>query len=341
LAPVTFDIGGRRVQPFSVSPWAEDALDPDLPALLQVLRGDFFCMPFGSNDEPFNGEAHPPHGETANRSWTVEAHSPTELRMSLQMEARTGRVEKTVRLEEGHPAVYCRHVISGMTGPMSFGHHATLKFSSTGLISTSPFGFGQVFPGEFEQPPRGGYSSLKPGARFESLESVPLANGGTADLTRYPAREGFEDLALVFSDLGRDFAWTAVTFPDEGYVWFSLKDPRVLTGTMLWHSNGGRHYKPWNGRHRNVLGLEELTSYFHTGLIDSVADNDAQRAGYTTYVELDPERPVVVNTILGVVPAPADFGRVAQITPTEDGVSVTSEAGHTLAVPLDPGFLYA
>jgi len=54
--------------------------------------------------------------------------------------------------------------------------------------------FGQVFPQAFERPENGGYSFLKPGAEFKSLDAVPAINGETADLTRYPARRGFEDL---------------------------------------------------------------------------------------------------------------------------------------------------
>ncbi len=72
LAPVTFDLGrGRKVQPFAIAPWWNETLGRDQPAMLRVLRGDFFCMPFGGNDKPYRGERHPPHGETANRNWRL------------------------------------------------------------------------------------------------------------------------------------------------------------------------------------------------------------------------------------------------------------------------------
>ena len=64
-----------------------------------------------------------------------------------------------------------------------------------------------------------------------------------------------------------------MTFPAERFVWFALKDPRILRKTVLWISNGGRHYPPWNGRHINVMGLEEVTAYFHLGLADSARKN--------------------------------------------------------------------
>ena len=177
-------------------------------------------------------------------------------------------MDKFVSLQPDQTAVYQRHVISGMSGPTSFGHHAMLKFPDRpgcGRISTSRFLRGQVAPIPFEKPEARGYSSLRPGATFESFREVPMQTGELADLSRYPARRGFEDLVLLESDPGLPFAWTAVTFSEEGYVWFALKNPRVLRQTILWISNGGRHYSPWNGRHVGVLGLEEVTSSLFGG----------------------------------------------------------------------------
>ena len=70
----------------------------------------------------------------------------------------------------------------------------------SGLVSTSRFVYGQVFPKVFEAPENRGYSCLKPGAEFKSLQKVPTLTGETADLTRYPARRGFEDLVMLVSD---------------------------------------------------------------------------------------------------------------------------------------------
>jgi len=66
LGPVTFERRGRKIQPFSVAPWAQERFNPPLKPIIQVLRGDFFCLPFGGNGTPYRGERHPIHGETAN-----------------------------------------------------------------------------------------------------------------------------------------------------------------------------------------------------------------------------------------------------------------------------------
>lgn len=344
LAPVTFDRKGAAIQPYAIAPWIGEKLPSDLPPILQVLRGDFFCMPFGGNTTPFKGERHQIHGQTANEPWNFESLTDGRLHLSMATTTRAGRVDKTISVRDGHNAVYCKHVISGMTGPMDLGHHATLKFPDTpnsGLISTSPFVFGQVFPGTVERPEERGYSALKEGARFESLSHVAMANGEIADLSRYPARRGFEDVAMIVAEPSASLAWTAVSFPKQRYVWFALKDPGVLRNTVFWMSNGGRHYPPWSGRHISVMGLEEVTANFALGLAESARKNSLTELGYPTTLKLSARRPTVINYIMAVAGVPAGFDRVRSITPGGDGVILTSESGLSVSQALAPEFIHS
>jgi hypothetical protein len=345
LGPVGFRLDHRLVFPFSVAPWAEEKLEPGTPALLRALRGDFFCAPFGGNGTPWRGEKHPPHGEPANATWKLKAFERAGDRATMHAElftgVRAGRVGKFITLIEGHSAVYQRHVITAR-GPMCLGHHAMVKFPDapgSGVISTSRFTHAQVFPGAFESPENRGYQSLQPGATFRALDRVPLLNGGTTDLTRYPARKGFEDLVMLTADATLPFAWTAVTFPQERYVWFALKDPRVLRHTVFWISNGGRHYPPWNGRHTSVMGIEDVTSYFHYGLAESAAPNPLNRRGIPTTLTLDPKKPTAVNYVMAVAAIPAGFDRVKAIKKTADGVELFAANGKRARAVLDVGFL--
>jgi len=345
LGPVEFVLGKKTVSPFHVAPWAGAKEAKALPPILRALRGDFFCMPFGGNESPWKTEKHPAHGETANNRWEFQVADTkglwTGLQTVLQTTIRPTTVTKLIALHAGHTAVYSRHIVSGGSGPINFGHHAMLAFDSEhGNVSTSRFVRGQVFPGEFEKAAEGGYSSLKPGALFNDLAKVPAADGSFADLSRYPAREGFEDLVMLSSKPGTKFGWTAVTFPKARYVWFSLKDPRVLASTVLWHSNGGRHYPPWNGRHRRVLGLEEVTSYFHYGLAESVAPNEVSQAGIPTCVILSSQQPLVVNTILGVAAIPNGFDRVKSIKPGDGEILLESMNGKSARSKIDTSFIY-
>jgi hypothetical protein len=256
---------------------------------------------------------------------------------------RPATVTKLVRLVDGHNAVYTQHVIAGASGPMNLGHHAMLRFPAgegTGTITTSAFVHGQVFPGPLEQPAQGGYQSLRPGATFTSLAQVPAIDGSVADLSRYPARRGFEDLATVVHDDAAAFAWTAVTFPGERYVWLTLKDPRVLRQTIFWISNGGRHYAPWSGRHVDVMGIEDVTSYFHEGLAASAGPNPFARAGWPTTLRLSPRRPTVVNSIMAVVPVPRGCPTVTAVEADGDGAIVLRAGHNTIArAAVDLSFL--
>lgn len=346
LGPVMFRVGRRTIAPLSVAPWVEEKSAQKLIPLLGVLRGDFFCAPFGGNATPYRGEQHPPHGETANSPWrleSIEKHGVhTTVHASLATKIRRGRVDKFITLIDGHAVVYQRHAISGARGPMDVGHHAMVKFPEargSGIVSTSRFVHAQVFPAEFESAQNYGYQSLKAGATFTSLERAPLAHGGTTDLSRYPARRGFEDLVMLTADPKLSLAWNAVTFPAGRYVYFALRDPRQLRHTILWISNGGRHYAPWNGRHVGVMGIEDTTSYFHFGLAESAKPNPLSRRGIPTSVTLDPKQPTVVNYIFGVAEIPAGFDRVKDIKRAADGIELIAANGKRARATVDLGFL--
>jgi hypothetical protein len=346
LGPVAFRMDHRIVTPFSIAPWAEEKLAKDTPAILRALRGDFFCAPFGGNGTPWRNEKHPVHGETANANWRLRRLERSEeratLHVSLDTTVRRARIDKFVTLIEGHAAVYQCHVIAGASGPMNLGHHAMLKFpdaAGSGMVSTSRFVHAQVFPGTFETPENRGYQSLKPGAVFRTLERVPLQTGGTTDLTRFPARRGYEDLVMLTADATLPFAWTAVAFPRKGYVWFALRDPRVLRHTILWISNGGRHYAPWNGRHTAVMGLEDATSYFHHGLAESAQPNPLNRRGIPTTLKLHPKKPTVVTYIMGVAAIPGSFDRVKEIRRTDEGIELVSANRKRVRAAIDLDFV--
>lgn len=351
MGPVTFRLGARTVAPFSVAPWAEEKLPADMPVLLKALRGDFFCAPFGGNGVPWRGEKHPPHGETANGTWRLKAFEAAAGRVTLharlELGVRPGVADKFLTLIEGHTAVYQRHVLAAH-GPISVGHHAMLKFpeaEGSGVVTTSRFVRAQVLPELFERPENYGYSALKTAAEFKGLDRVPLAHGGETDVSRYPARKGFDDLVMLTADPKLQLAWTTVTFPAERYVYFALRDPRVLRHTILWLSNGGRHYAPWNGRHTGVMGIEDTTSYFHFGLAESAAANPLNRKGIPTAVTLHPKRPLDVRYIVGVAEVPRGFDRVKELRVSAGAkgaaevIELVAASGKRVRVAVETDFL--
>ncbi|AHF92613.1 hypothetical protein OPIT5_22690 [Opitutaceae bacterium TAV5] len=349
LAPVRFRTAHGIVEPFAIAPWAADPEPPREHNVLRTLRGDFFCAPFGGNETPWRGERHPAHGETAVNAWTFADQRilpcGVEFSATLRTRVRPGEVTKRITLRHDETNLYCRHELRGYTGPLCLGHHAMLAFpedNGPGHLALGPWREGRVCPVPFEAPEAGGYFSLRTGAAFRRLDRVPLAAGGFADLTTYPARAGYEDLVMVSARADSPVAWAAVAYPEAGYAWFSLKDPRVLASTILWHSNGGRHYPPWSGRHRRVLGVEDVTGYFHLGLAPSAASNPLARAGIPTVLRLRCDRMLAVNYIMGVVALPRGFDRIKTLGVTPDGghIRLRSVSGITVRHPVNTRFLF-
>jgi hypothetical protein len=173
---------------------------------------------------------------------------------------------------------------------------------------------------------------------FTTLRRVPLSAGGHADLSRYPARPGFDDAVTLASDPQIALGWTSVTFAAQRFVWFSLKSSRELGLTLFWFSNGGRHYVPWNGRHRHVMGLEELSA-MPTGLPASVASNVFSRAGVPTRKIMDPRCPTLVRSIHGVASIPRGFDIVASVRRISEGIELRSASGLVTRAAVDLAFL--
>ena len=349
LAPVTFFPGDPHpVQPYAIAPWATEALPAGTPPLVRTLRGDFFCSAFGANTEPVRGRHLPLHGETANVAWQPLARGETNagcwMHLGMDLPLQGGRCESVTALLHEHSVLYQRHDLTRLTGPVNPGHHATLAFPAregAGRLSFSPFTLARTYFEPTERPESGGRSRLRPDAEITDLRAVPCVDGSTTDLTTYPARRGFEDTVILCTDPTLELAWSAVTFPEAGFVWFALRNPVQLTCTLLWFSNGGRDYAPWNGRHVNAMGIEDMTGYFQMGLAASRRTNALSGRGIRTYLEPDETGAISIPYIQGVARVPEGFDRVATIerASQEDRVRLVADSDLEVTVPCDVDFL--
>lgn len=349
LAPVTFfPQEAHPIQPYAIAPWWSEPLEPTIPAILATLRGDFFCSAFGANAEEYAARRLPLHGETANGVWqAVGRGSSTSgcwLQLGMELTAQGGHCQAITALVSGQPVIYQRHDLSRLTGPINPGHHATLAFPGTpgaGRLSFSRLKCAFTYREPIERPETGGRSSLLPDREIADLRKVPCIDGSTTDLTRFPARRGFEDVAILCTDPTVRLAWSAVTFPERGFVWFSLRDPRRLSCTQLWFSNGGRDYPPWNGRHLNVMGIEDMTGYFHVGLAASCRVNPLTARGVTTSLDPDREGRISIPYIQGVARIPPGFDQVAAIEALrdEDRILLRADSGVEVALACHAEFL--
>ncbi len=337
LSDVTFTLAdGRQVRPMHVAPWANEPLAEELPPILRVLRGDFFCAPFGSSDV-IPGETRV-HGLPASGNWRVTNSSANKLDALLDGKVLGATVAKHVEVRPGETVVYQRHTLTGGSGRVPYGHHAMLHADGPLALAFSKRIVALTPPEPVETPPDG-YPLLTENQVIEDLHRAARPGGGTVDLTTFPSPDGFEALWMVLSDQGSSFAWTAATALNEGWVWFGLKNPRLLPQTLVWFSNGGRLYSPWNGRHRHCVGLEEICGYFHIGHATSVADNPVAARGSRTAVDLDPDKPFTVSYIFGMAAAPAGFGAVADIQPASGGIKLIDGQGREAFAACDPAYL--
>ncbi len=325
LAPVTFFPSSRKpIQPYWIAPW--DGSKQKLPpaaGVLKPLRGDFFCLPFGANAKPVNGEQHPVHGEPAVRKWTFRKLEKTDkittLTLSMNPRIRKGRVVKKKFLVDGHSAVYSTHTLSGFTGQMPIGHHHTLMLPEepeTVLVSSSPILFGMTNPVPAGNPADGEYPSLAGGEKFKSITAVPsmFKKPAIVDCSKFPTRKGLGDILQIFQknmDDSKTPAWVTATYTTEGFLWYSLKEVSVMPGTIFWIYNHSRWPEPWAGQSA-CLGLENTCSFFADGLAESTRPNALRRAGIATATKLSATKPTDVRVIQGVVRIPKGFGKVSK-----------------------------
>lgn len=326
MAPVVFDKQGEPFQPYYISPWQEEETTAISPPLLVPLRGDFFCLPFGG------GAGHPAHGESSGSAWTLEDISPDGISLSLEPRACPGRIVRHLSLVKGHPAVYSRTVICGVTGPMPFAHHAILPLPERDrllLVSTSPFRVGFADPDLTRDTPHGECQSLLPGARFQELAEVPgrFADSPVVDCSAFPARAGYCDIMQTVEDgNGARPSWVAAVNTEDHWLWFAFKNPRIMPGRVFWMENNGRREHPWNGRNR-CLGIEDGCMYFDKGLTVSAGPNPIRDLGIATTMEFT-GAPVEIRYVQGAVRVPEDFDRVASVDFPPDHAVFTDGSGH-------------
>jgi hypothetical protein len=169
------------------------------------------------------------------------------------------------------------------------------------------------------------------------LSAVNLADGGTVDARSYPYAEGHEDFVSLFDPPDATIGWSAALARADGFLFFAVKDARVLCQTSLWMSHRGRFYAPWLSRHAAVLGIEESCTYFGDGHRASIAPNDLSAAGYRTAIALVPAGEVAVRYAFGAIAAPAGWTEVADIDVGDGALTITDVGGGAVSVPFDGG----
>lgn len=312
IGPTVFVLpDGRQVSPFHIAPWHADEVSPDLPGILHRLRGEWPCVPFGadgSHDLPRGWQADGasfagadvPHGHSSNVDWQFVDAGEGAIGMVCHYPDRhpVKSLHRVVRPDPASAALDVTLIVT-VRRPcrLPIGLHPTFRLPRTGQAELVPPAFrqGRVFPMMIEAT-----SLLAPGATFSALDAVPLAAGGVISLSRLPMPGRNEDLAQLCGVSG-DFV---LRYPGEGFQlrlgWNTDHFPSVL----LWVSNRGRSYAPWNSRH-TALGVEPVCSAFDLGPAVSTAANPIAEGGTPTAVAFAPDRDFVTQYRIAVEPLEA------------------------------------
>lgn len=334
LRELAFACPGGWLSPLHTAPWVGTPEADTLPGLLPLerrLAGDFLCAPFGANDV----EGGPFHGWTANSPWTPLPADPGTLRLDLARRVTGAPIEKRLSLAADAPLLYQEHLIEGGTGTLPVAHHPMVRMAGAGRLTLSPKRLALAPDAPLEP----GRNLIACPGRATDLAAVPAAQGGTLDLGRLPLGDGHEDFVTLIEAEGSPLGWAAVLRETEGDIVFFLKAPAVLPITMLWFSNGGRDFPPWNGRHRGVLGIEDGRAPGPLGHAAAGRPNPVAAEGVPTGFALASGRTHRIAHVIGAIPRPAGWQAVAAIAVAADRLTLTGDTGATVSLPFRPGFL--
>lgn len=307
LGPAVYDLGGRGVEPFAVAPWAEEPGAAALPGVLQRLRGEWPCVPFGMpqtrRDLPDDwtaglGTAAPvdpdPHGYGANHAWTLTQESASGVLAAIGYPAEhpVRWLERTVRGDAAAPAIDLTLTIHARRdAALPIGLHPTFRLPDdrrgARLVLSGETVRAYTFPVDAEP----GRSRFAPDQRGVPPARLATTAGGIADLAALDLTGDSEDLVLLTGLAGR----IALENVAEGYRVTVTWDAAALPACLLWISNQGRRFPPWNGRFR-ALGIEPIAAPFDLGTTYAASTgHPLARAGLTTAVPLKAGRPWVTG----------------------------------------------
>ncbi|MEL6519154.1 MAG: hypothetical protein AAFQ39_15670 [Pseudomonadota bacterium] len=324
IASFVVNDNAQQIAPLHRAPWVgtDTDLPADAPPHLTLLGGDFFCAPFGGREA-----GSPQHGWPANAPWTLDTAAQTHLTATLSHPVCGATLTKNLRLHPGHPFVYQRHTFAGGAGRIPVANHANVAVPNGALIRTSPKRLWITPEDPQESDPTRGRSILRYPASSTDPTRFPGAEG-PIDLTRYPFGPRHEDFVAALDPPAATLGWTAITRPVEGDLFLSLKHAAFLPMTMLWHSNGGRDYAPWSGRHKGCLGVEE-------GAAGTVLGHGPAADAALT---LQPGGETSVTHAIGAIAWPSGSA-VTDIALDHDTLTITGTCGTTRQLPFDAGWL--
>ena len=292
LAPVDFALpDGRSISPLHTAPWAFEALCENTPAILQALRGEWPCVPFGAADVStlssrwrlLDAQAEPePHGYAANSHWQLQRINNEAVKTTIQYPEHHAiqSLERLIQATPGKAELALELTVnSRLDTRIPIGLHPVFKLpEQPETLQLIPDHVDQVwtYPGD-----TGGPTLFMPDAQCNTLSAVPGVKGSNINATCLPFKGSSEDLLLLTGTNGR----FDLLHRSERYRVVLRWDAEHFPSVLLWISNKGRQDKPWSGRHL-ALGVEPVCAAFDLGTDISAGDNPLAQQGIKTALAL-------------------------------------------------------
>ena len=294
IAQALLYAGHQPVQPFFQNPWRDDPRDMD--SLTRHLGGEWPCVPFGVPHAPPNlpadwqcdvGSApwhHHAHGYGAHAIWALaQLDDQTAVaEISYPDDSPIAGLKRRVCLVSEHEIRMELCIEARDTVSLPIGLHPVISLADaaplTAKLCVAGTDTAWTFPLEVE--PENSY--LQPDQRGVPFSSLMSAQDGPVDASCLPFPAQSEDLVLLTQPKGR----VSLMRPDLGYQVDIKWDDTELPSCLLWLSNRGRQYAPWDGR-VCAIGIEPVAAAFDLGVDHSVSDTTPlARDGVRTAIEL-------------------------------------------------------
>lgn len=311
LGGVAFVAGGRVIRPFYEAPWLGQP-EPQPPGLLGVMRNEFACVPFGvpyapeglptgwreaaatpvaAHDTVLDASDDLQHGHGCTGEWALVRQTAHEIEIALDYPdgSPITRLTRVIRADPQRPAFdIVLRIDARIAARRPVGLHPNLALPAlAGAFRIAPgaFRFGMVHPGG----PEPGVSRAAPGATFDALGNVPLRDGDIGAFDRLPLAHAAEEILQLCGIDGT----VSLTDDVAGATYRLSWDAGKLPSLLLWISNRGRTYAPWNGRNLCV-GIEPVASAFELGCAASLAPNPISKRGVPTALSINAQQPTAI-----------------------------------------------
>lgn len=341
----TFDLDGKLINPFFIAPWWNEECTMLEGTCDYVLRGIFFCFPFGIS-EPQDDLNRPCHGFAPARDWTPILSETNALgstiTLSQNIPEEHAEIQQRVTVRNGETVLYIENSVTGAIGDYPVGYHPTLQIPleiGSAILDQSLYSQCLTAPAHIDQPENGGYCSLVPNYEVTDETNVPTVYGKHVNLKQQPFIKGFDDIYMYIFDQNNTLDFSALSVPSAGYLYYQLKNPTQLPNSMIWTSYCGRHYPKWNGRVNGCIEIGAGKNYFFYGQSRELNKNPLTRKGYPMYDTFDGSTRTY-KLISGVVKIPNDFKGVSSIErKDEKSIIIKGKDGTIIETPCCVDFL--